>query len=164
MAFGKTVETEQLVGNESVDHRQWSAHQIESGIEISVATVVIHTTQHANFVVVARYARLYPMTVFAILQIHKLAAEIAHWHSLVGHISHLHVGYDRNLLVGILHQVEVAIHHARYQRHERKDRCHLFEIESIDTHCQVLKHCRVGIVTIHLHTSTVVGNNVNLGT
>ena len=104
------------------------------------------------------------MAVFAILQINKLAAEIAQWHALVGHIAHLHVGHHRNLPLSILHQVEIAIHHTRNQRHERKDRCHLFEIEAIDTHSQVLKHCRISIITIHLHTSAVVGNNVNLGT
>ena len=163
MTFGISVETNQLVGNESVDHRQWCAHEVECGIEVSVATVVIHSAQHTNLIVIARDSRLYPMTVFSILQINKLAAEITHRHSLIGKIAHLHVGDNRNLSVGILHQVEVSIHHARYQRHERHYRSNLFEIETVDADSEILKHCRVSIITIHLHTSAVVGNKVNLG-
>ena len=163
MSLGISVEPYQLVGHESVHQRQRRAHEVERGVEISVAAVVIPTAEQSYLLAVAHYVSLHPVAVQSVLQIDKLAADVAHGHLLVCHSSHAHVRHHGYLLLGVLHEVEVAVHHSRQLRHKRHHRRHLPQVELVDAHGQVLQHGRVFPLAEHLHSCAVLGNEVNLG-
>ena len=157
------MESEELVGNESVDHRQRQALEEQACVDELVVLVVIGSREQSYLVVVLHQSCLDGMSVVFLLQIHQLGADIADGAALVGHIVHGHVADHRQLAVGILDDVEVAVEDAGHLGQiVGQDAGDLAQVQLVEADGDVLQRRGVAVLGIDFYAGAVVGNEVYL--
>ena len=78
------------------------------------------------------------MRVLVFLHVRELTAQISDITMLVCHLVHSHIGYHRELLVAILHHVEVTVQQSAHARRIRNYGSELVQIKFIKADSDVL--------------------------
>ena len=102
------------------------------------------------------------MGIVLLLQVDQFGADIADGTVLVGQLAHGHVADQRQLALGILHHMEVAIHHARHAGSIGNDRRQLGQVDTVQADGDVLPRRGVAMLGIDFDTGAIVGYQVHL--
>ena len=136
---------------------------LEIGIyRATLLIIIIGTREDTDFLVVLHQTCFHGMGVTLLLHIDQFGAEIADRAALVGHLTDGHVADHRDLSVGILHHMVVAIEQARHPRRIGNDGGDLSQVHLVQAEGNILQRGRIAVLGIDLQTRPVVGNEVNL--
>ena len=155
------LQTDELVGHETIGQRQ--RHACHRKGRVDVTLVLVGTAQQSELFIVEHQACFNSMGVVLLHHIDKLSADIADRRFLIGHILNGHIGGYGEVAFLILNDVIVAVKLACDVWQVRQYGCHLTEVEPVHRDRQVLQHRGVLLFCIDLHTSLVVGNEVDFG-
>ena len=155
------MQSEQLVGYESVDDRQWRALHEEPCIERSSFLIIIGTGQQPDFLVVLHQPRLHGVGVVLLLQVDQFRAQVADGGSFVGQLVNVHVADHGDVSCCVLYDVEVAVQVSGHARQSVWQHCADFaQVELVQADGDVLQCRWVRLLAVYLDASAVVGHEV----
>ena len=163
LAICIALQAKQMIGNETIDNVQGQVHQLQIGIERTLAYIEIGTRQETYLHIVLHQTGFYGMGGIAFLQIEQFGADIADRTTLVGHIANGHIAGYGDMSLGILHHVIVALQHTGHAGHIGDNRGHLVQIEFVQADGDVLQSGWVAVRGIDLHTHAVLSQQVHIG-
>ena len=164
-ALAKAFQTDNLVGEESVEHRQRDAIQPELGVNPSVARFrarPIGTFNRGHLVALAHEDAVDVVAAVSLWHIDELGTNVSHRVVLIDKLVDGHIGRDGEV-VRSLDDVIVAIEHTRNARCVGQHRKHFLQIELMKAERDILKGLFVLVVGIDLDAHTVGRTQLHVG-
>ena len=153
-SFAISLQTHNLVRNETVDKMQRQLLHTHFGIEITVSFRFVSTLYGSYFFTLIIEETIYIMRTVALWHVNEFSTDISHRTLFVNHIVDVQIRRNREFILG-LDNMEVAVKNTRDVRHIRNHAEHFIQIKLAHAHRKILQRFFVFIIAIYTDTHAV---------